>query len=68
MPEHASVRSAEEVLEAQMARQERLSLVLSLAVQRIIRSKRTLVAARLKLARLRRKLRKSAATASEPVV
>jgi hypothetical protein len=68
MPAHASVRSADEVQEAQMARQERLCLVVSRAVQRIIRSKRTLVAARLKLARLRRKRRKSTATASEPVV
>jgi hypothetical protein len=44
------VRSASEVNDARKARQEQISLVLGRAVHKLIRSKRVVVAARMKLA------------------
>jgi hypothetical protein len=54
MPARTLVRSAEQVLQARKAREEKVSLVIGRAVQSIIRSQRVVVAARIRLAALRR--------------
>jgi predicted acyltransferase (DUF342 family) len=57
MPSRGSVRSAREVEMLGLARHEKISLVLGRAVEKIIRSRRALVATRRRLAADRRNFR-----------
>jgi hypothetical protein len=60
-----ALRSAEEVEQARRTRQEKVSLVLGRAVQKIIRSTRIVVAARLRIAASKRAREKSTATRAD---